>query len=134
MGTSHSVGVAWEWKVGAFYRTRGGNKVECLKTDLNVVESSFGFSIVGVEEHGGAQYVCVWKSDGSYTVNESGFDIVGPWVEPKRKKVVYEWIYKPYSKKWLVETLLRTEEEAASYYGEGECEYMKTGRQFEVEE
>jgi hypothetical protein len=129
MSNCDGITTAWEWKVGAFYRTRGGNKVECLKTDLNVVGSSF--SIVGVEEHGGAQYVCVWKSDGSYTGNESGFDIVGPWVEPKRKKVVYEWVTQ-HGSFWLVSDILRTEEEAASYYGKSG--YKKTGRQFEVEE
>jgi hypothetical protein len=52
------------------------------------------------------------------------------YTEPKRKKIVYEWMF--YSHRgWFISDALCTEEEATHTY---RGVYQKTGRQFEVEE
>lgn len=49
-------------------------------------------------------------------------------------KTVYEWMYNAkYSKKWIIELMLMTEEEASNFYTNTDFEYKKTGRSFEVE-
>jgi hypothetical protein len=52
-------------------------------------------------------------------------------IKPKQA-TLYEWMYRRNTlKKWSIEPVLMTEEEASNFYTD--FEYRKTGRSFEVE-
>jgi hypothetical protein len=116
-------------EVGKLYITRSGLKVRVLATDLNRGSYSVA-AVVTVED---TDYVASFTKDGCCSGPTYNWDIVGPWVEPPRKKIVYEWLVRRDSSNWYISGNLLTEEEARKEF-KWFTEWRKTGRQFEVEE
>ena len=129
MGSGNGMGIKFE--IGKLYVTRNGKKVRILATDLQ----RGSHTVAAVVTEKSEDYLTSFTAAGHFgsTSSTSDWDIVGPWVEPKRKKVVYEWMYQAnQGDQWKLSIILTDEKEAARLFTP--WPYKKTGRQFEVEE
>lgn len=76
-----------EWKVGSFYKSRDGQKWECLKTDLDSI-----FTIILTDEK---TVIRVMINGKFYPIPmESQYDIISEWIE----EPIIDWDAMP---KWI---------------------------------
>jgi len=78
-----------EIKVGAFYKTRGGQKAR-----IYAVDGCNGEVIHGAIFQTGQWASISWLPSGSaYSNSQSEYDLIEEWTEPKKTKELWLWVY-----------------------------------------